>query len=494
MQILTGDEIFDRYGCPSHPVSPTPLSTPPKNMKTVGDELGENNQITTLQAERELSLQQPHQQRQQQLSTLPSQFPPELIDHIVDHLHDDKQSLIQCSRASRVFSHATSYHLFRTVAVPSVRSCVKFQELIQCSLHPISSTPTTPHPSTPSSASTSSSPSPPAPRTVYHQPHHLHPHSDRIHVNSPVGHAQASDCDVSAAGWDISRFVRKIEFYGLDPQSPIEEYVSEAVKLVRMLPRIREVVFAWWMQATGLEKIGQAFADISVIAGHHTHPSNRPLSSATTSTPPEARVEQIPTGDPLKLHLELVDFESVHAFLDFLGSFGGRLRELSLASITLGGGRGNGKDNVEGRYLPGLECVCLGYDAVVQPKAFGEDGPTMGGIMNTNVFFGIPAFEQTRDVCEILESVAPNVSELQLFRDDVAEVCMGRECLHLIFPIVSIFFYLIPFRRKRFASPYFHIFTLRYLPSLPVTGSLFASLVPWTRRWVVCPSFFRLYR
>ena len=142
-------------------------------------------------------------------------------------------------------------------------------------------------------------------------------------------------------GWDISRFIRKIEFHRLDPQSPIEEYVSEAVKLVRMLPRIREVVFAWWMQANGLEQIGRAFATTtSTAVGYHYPPAN-----------------------PLKLHLELVDFDSVRAFLDFLGSFGGRLRELSLSSVSLGGGDdGNGKKDVEGRCLPGLESVCLGYD------------------------------------------------------------------------------------------------------------------------------------
>ena len=107
-----------------------------------------------------------------------------------------------------------------------------------------------------------------------------------------------------------------------------------------MLPRIREVVFGWWMQANGLEKIGRAFATtpINALSGTQRY-----------------------AGDPLKLYLELVDFDTVPAFLDFLGSFGGRLRELSLASVTFGGG-GNWKDDIEGRCFPGLESVSLGYD------------------------------------------------------------------------------------------------------------------------------------
>lgn len=41
--------------------------------------------------------------------------------------------------------------------------------------------------------------------------------------------------------------------------------------------------------------------------------------------------------------------------------------------------------------------------------------------------FGTSAFEETRDLCDILERVAPNVSELHLFRDDVEEVSMARK-------------------------------------------------------------------
>ena len=139
----------------------------------------------------------------------------------------------------------------------------------------------------------------------------------------------------------------------MDPQSPIEEYVSEAVKLVGMLPRIREIVFGWWMEVHGLEKIGRAFATTFC---HH----NQPPSSVSTNPLSETRIEQRPGGDPLKLCLELVDFDSVRTFLDLLGSFGGRLRELSLVSVSVQGG--NGKDAIEGRCFPGLESVCLGYD------------------------------------------------------------------------------------------------------------------------------------
>lgn len=81
------------------------------------------------------------------------------------------------------------------------------------------------------------------------------------------------------------------------------------------------------------------------------------------NTLPEARVGQSPTSDPLKIHLEMVDFESIHAFLDFLGSFGGRLRELSLASVGFGrNGDSIRKDDIRGRFLPGIECLYLGHD------------------------------------------------------------------------------------------------------------------------------------
>jgi hypothetical protein len=157
-------------------------------------------------------------------------------------------------------------------------------------------------------------------------------------------------------GWDISRFVRRIEFYRMDPQSPIEEYVSEAVKLLKTLPRTREVFFGWWAQANGLERIAQAFATTTTAVCHHCLPTNQPPSSGSAHSLSETRPEQ----SPLKLSLEFVEFDSVRAFLDLLGSFGGRLRELSVTGIGFGGS--SGKDAVEGRCLPGLERVCLGYD------------------------------------------------------------------------------------------------------------------------------------
>lgn len=103
---------------------------------------------------------------------------------------------------------------------------------------------------------------------------------------------------------------------------------------------------------------------------------------------------------------------------------------------------------------------------MVQPKAFGADGPTLATMMNMNMWLGMSAFDQKRhDMCEILERIAPNVGELHLFRDDAVEVHMGRECLFIL-PVVSISCYII--WRKCFASPFV------YLPSLPVTNSLFA--------------------
>ena len=81
--------------------------------------------------------------------------------------------------------------------------------------------------------------------------------------------------------------------------------------------------------------------------------------------------------------------------------------------------------------------------------------------MNMNVFLGMSAFDQqTHDVCEILESTAPNVSELQLFRDEAAGVCMDCEYL-FIFPLFFVQICIL------FLSPC-------CLPSRPVIDSLFA--------------------
>ena len=56
---------------------------------------------------------------------------------------------------------------------------------------------------------------------------------------------------------------------------------------------------------------------------------------------------------------------------------------------------------------------------MVKPKGFGQRGPIIG---HTNLLFGISAIHKIRDVCDILESIAPNVNELHLFGDDVGEV------------------------------------------------------------------------
>jgi hypothetical protein len=364
LRVGTDSDIFSKYGSPSRPISPTALavSTDAKKITTSGNEQREiNNRTTTVGSQSDLEIHPRQQNHQQQSTSSPSAIPPELIDHIVDHLHDDKQSLIQCSRTSRVFSHATSYHLFGTVRIPSVRRCIQFQELVRSSLFPLPSTSATLHScSSPSPSSlpySSSSTSLPASRTSHQQLGQVHPHHGPTNTNAHGYHVHPSACSVPAAGWDVSRFVRKIEFYKLDPQSPIEEYVAEVVKLVRMLPRIREVFFGW-MQAKGLERIGQAFAAASATAGHHSLLVN-PQSSVNSETRPGQTV----AGGPLKLHLDLVDFDSVPGFLDFLGSFGGRLRELSLTNVSLGRWDGNnGKGDIEGRCLPGLESVCLGFD------------------------------------------------------------------------------------------------------------------------------------
>ena len=347
MQTRPDNDVPHKDGSPSRSISPASLSGSNK-MATAGNKPTETeNETAEPQAADEPHLQQQHS------ATLPSQFPPELIDHIVDHLHNDRRSLIQCSRTSRVFSHATSYHLFRTVSVFTVPQCVRFQELVWSSLHPLCSTS---HPS-----------SSPAPHAAHHQITQAHvrsadflPHSDRPDEHPHTRHACTSNCDVSAAGWNISKFVRRVEFRGLDPRT--EEFVSEAVKLVRMLPRIREVVFGWWTKSTGLERIGRAFSTIPANSTHHGSLPDQQLSSASRNAFLETRGRQTPTNDPIRVHVELVDFESVHTFLNFLGSFGGRLRELSLSSVMFGNGGGLGEGDVPSRVFPGIESVYLDYE------------------------------------------------------------------------------------------------------------------------------------
>jgi hypothetical protein len=59
----------------------------------------------------------------------------------------------------------------------------------------------------------------------------------------------------------------------------------------------------------------------------------------------------------------------------------------------------------------------------------------MAAMMNMNLLFGMSmsAFDQTHNVCEILEAIAPNVGELHLFKEDIPEVCMGRKSRFFIF-------------------------------------------------------------
>jgi hypothetical protein len=69
---------------------------------------------------------------------------------------------------------------------------------------------------------------------------------------------------------------------------------------------------------------------------------------------------------------------------------------------------------------------------VVKPKVPGLDGPTMG---NADDLFGAP------DVCNILESIAPNVSELQLFRDaeEAKDVYMYGKSFSVLFSFPPLF-------------------------------------------------------
>ena len=108
--------------------------------------------------------------------------------------------------------------------------------------------------------------------------------------------------------------------------------------------------------------------------------------------------------------------------------------------------------------------------AVVKPKGFGPDGPTMG---NMGGLFGRPAIDKPLDVCDILELIAPNVSELQLFKNDVGEVYTLCESLAQCF--VFVFFpsrFSLVLRDPIWDDMfYFHPFTLRYFHS-PVHSSL----------------------
>jgi len=63
------------------------------------------------------------------------------------------------------------------------------------------------------------------------------------------------------------------------------------------------------------------------------------------------------------------------------------------------------------------------------------------GAMNVNALFGLSAFDQTHDLCGILGEIAPNVSALQLFKDDNAGACTGREWSPLhFFPLFQFCF------------------------------------------------------
>lgn len=97
-----------------------------------------------------------------------------------------------------------------------------------------------------------------------------------------------------------------------------------------------------------------------------------------------------------------------------------------------------------------------------------------------DILFGTPALDKTYDVCDILESIAPNVSELQLFRDDVGETlmwCKSRSPLFSYFLPFQFCFTSLYMGRSVLLSPVF-TFSPFVTILLPFTGSLFARPGP----------------
>lgn len=99
--------------------------------------------------------------------------------------------------------------------------------------------------------------------------------------------------------------------------------------------------------------------------------------------------------------------------------------------------------------------------------------------MNVNVMFGIAAFDQASDLCEILEKIAPNVNELELFMDDIPEICTSGEYpLSYFSRCFQFCFYTAPIQGEASASSCFSLFhPSSTLP--PVTGGSSLSL-PWS--------------
>lgn len=112
-------------------------------------------------------------------------------------------------------------------------------------------------------------------------------------------------------------------------------------------------------------------------------------------------------------------------------------------------------------------------------------------MLNMNMLFGMSAFDQQRpDMCEILERIAPNVSELQLFREDAAEVHMGRKFSSSFFPVASIL--LSKFGSKCFAFSYF-----TFSPFIAFPACHRFTLRPWSlgpRRFLECVVCLQIFR
>jgi hypothetical protein len=107
---------------------------------------------------------------------------------------------------------------------------------------------------------------------------------------------------------------------------------------------------------------------------------------------------------------------------------------------------------------------------------------------NAGGLFGPPGFVEPHDICDILGLVAPNISELHLFRDDVGEVFKASKSFNLSFsPAVSVAFYVTSFGKKCFAftfSPIVALYrlTLRSPWSLGTWRVLEMGSIPVTLR------------
>lgn len=106
----------------------------------------------------------------------------------------------------------------------------------------------------------------------------------------------------------------------------------------------------------------------------------------------------------------------------------------------------------------------------MKPKAFGQDGPAMGGL------------------CDILEKVAPNVSELQLFGNDSAKAyyqfCKSVFRLHYR-PFGLVLRHSVT--EGRVTCSYFHLFTLNPRTLASVESGWSSCSTPDSVHFDLCP-------